>query len=358
MGSVSLTRADGTVTASWNAPAGATHYHVTYTTDNGQSWHAPVNGHTNVTANSLTFNADNGKTYIVGVRAGNTHGWSGWVNSPSIGPYTPPTPTPTPTPEPTPTPTPAPDPILTAGRGYDGDTASVSWTKYAGDDFQYYRVIVCNDSQYNGASCNGTVFKSAAIHDADSTGPVSVTNLKPGAGYGVILQVWSGGSARKIHATLPAGPSAPTNLAVAPGDGYLDIAWDAVTGATGYDVRAKKADASDWHSVASNVTTTSHRYTTTETIDYVAVRARNANGPGNWTELSRLPAHDWLNVVIQGGASAQSAQGQSQLAAPASITVTRDNNPRDEKLNVTWAAVSGAGGYSLACANTPAGNTP
>ena len=91
VGSVTLTRADGTVTASWDAPAGATKYHVTYTNDGGQSWHAPVNGHTNITATSLTFNADNAKSYIVGVRAGNDNGqWSGWRNSPEAGPYTPP----------------------------------------------------------------------------------------------------------------------------------------------------------------------------------------------------------------------------------------------------------------------------
>ena len=88
--SVTLTRADGTVTASWDAPAGATKYHVTYSTDGGGSWHAPVNDHTNVTTSSLTFGADNAKSYIVGVRAGNAGGWSGWRNSPSAGAYIPP----------------------------------------------------------------------------------------------------------------------------------------------------------------------------------------------------------------------------------------------------------------------------
>ena len=106
-GSVSITRADGTVTASWDAPGGATKYHVTYTTDGGGSWHAPVDNHTDWQTNSLTFNADNPKTYIVGVRAGNSHGWSGWRNSPAAGPFVP-TPTPTATSTPTATPTVAP----------------------------------------------------------------------------------------------------------------------------------------------------------------------------------------------------------------------------------------------------------
>ena len=112
--SVSLSRADGTVTADWPADTAATRYHVTYSDDGGSSWQAPVNDHTNIPTNSVTFNADNAKSYIVGVRAGNDHGWSNWRNSPQAGPYTPPTPTPTPTPEPDPTPTPTPEPEPTA----------------------------------------------------------------------------------------------------------------------------------------------------------------------------------------------------------------------------------------------------
>ena len=352
--SVTLTRADDTVTASGYAVSNATKYHITYTVDGGKSWHAPVEGHTNITTRSLTFKADNAKSYIVGVRAGNADGWSGWRNSPVIGPYTPP--------DPTPTPTPAPAPTLTAARSNDGSAASVSWTKYAGRDFQYYRVIVCDDSQYDGASCSGTVFKSDAIHDAGSTGPVTVTGLNAGTGYGVILQVWRGGSALKIHATLPAvpvvGPDAPANFTVTNGDGYYDLDWDAVANATAYDVRAKISNSNSWTSVATGVTATSYRYTTSNVVNVLAVRATNAGGAGPWAELSRMPSNDWLNVVIQGGASSQSAQAQSQLAAPASITVTRDNLPDDENLHVTWAAVAGAGGYNLACAATPTSNVP
>ena len=85
VGSVSVARADGTVTASWTAPAGASKYHVTYSTDNKRSWSLAAFNHseTSVTIN----NADNAKTYIVGVRAGNDAGWSGWVNSAPAGPY-------------------------------------------------------------------------------------------------------------------------------------------------------------------------------------------------------------------------------------------------------------------------------
>ena len=119
-----------------------------------------------------------------------------------------PTATPTPTPAPTATPTATPVPLvtLTATRGANGDTASVSWTAYGGSGFSYYRFIVCDASQYDGASCSGAVFRSDPYYDVNATGPVTVTGLNAGTGYGVILQVWHTGETGvlKFHATLPA----------------------------------------------------------------------------------------------------------------------------------------------------------
>ena len=87
--SVSVTRADGALTASWDAPAGATSYHVTYTDNDFQSWQLAALDHA---ATSITIDADNDKTYVVGVRAKNDSGGSNWRNSPASGPYTPPAP--------------------------------------------------------------------------------------------------------------------------------------------------------------------------------------------------------------------------------------------------------------------------
>ena len=193
------------------------------------------------------------------------------------------------------------------------------------------------------------------VYDANSTGPVAVPDLDPGTGYGVILQTWRNGSALKSHATLPAGPAAPDNLAVNPGNGYLDLSWNAVTGATAYDIRARAAGVNDWHSVANKVTATTYRYTTDQAIDQVAVRAANAHSVGNWTELSRLPDHGWLNTVQSSGSASAASNHSGSIAAkldePATITVTRDN-ARDEKLRVSWAEVTGASGYNLACSDT------
>ena len=344
--SVALTRADGTVTASWPAVSGATKYHVTYSSDNKASWTAAASPGDNHSANSITFNADNGKSYVVGVRAGNDGGqWSGWRNSPSVGPYTPPDPTPTPTPTPAPAPPAAPASV-TVTRA-DG-TVTASWN--APDGATKYHVTYSSDNKqsWTAASDNHTG-NSITITGADNS-KTYVVGVRAGNAGG-----WSGWTNSDAAAPLPA---APANFTVTNGDGFFDLAWDAVTDATGYDVRAKINNSASWSSVATGVTTNSYRYTTSSVVNKLAVRATNGNGNSAWSELSRGPNDAWLTTVQQSGASAQSVQGQSQLAAPASITVTRENNSRDEKLYVTWAAVSGASGYNLACASHPPSNTP
>ncbi len=87
--SVSITRANGTLTATWPAVDGATRYHVTYTSDNTQSWTAAASPADNHSDSAITIDdVDNAKTYIVGVRAGNANDqWSGWRNSEPAGPF-------------------------------------------------------------------------------------------------------------------------------------------------------------------------------------------------------------------------------------------------------------------------------
>ena len=82
--SVTVTRSDGTLTATWPAVAGATSYHVTYSADGGHSWSLAALNHpdASITISSVT----NSATYIVGVRARNAHGDSGWRNSPVADP--------------------------------------------------------------------------------------------------------------------------------------------------------------------------------------------------------------------------------------------------------------------------------
>ena len=127
---VTVTRGDGSLTASWDAVSGAATYHVTYSTDGKASWSLaaldhPADANTTNGVTSITFDADNAKTYVVGVRAKNGAGGSGWRNSPASGPFTPPTPEPTPDPQP-----PAAVGAVTVTRA-DG-TLTASWDAVSG----------------------------------------------------------------------------------------------------------------------------------------------------------------------------------------------------------------------------------
>ncbi len=193
------------------------------------------------------------------------------------------------------------------------------------------------------------------LDDRDSTLPIdddSRNKLSPGQP--------SGAQPGPAVPTPPVPtPAAPDNFAVNPGNGYLDLSWNAVAGATHYDIRAREAGVNDWRFVARKITGTSYRYTTSKTIDQVAVRARNADATGPWTELSRLPDDNWLTTVQSAGGAGASSSGGSiaaQLDAPTGLTVTRENSPRNEKLYVSWTAVTGATGYNLACAASPGGS--
>ena len=377
--SVTVTRSDGSLTASWDAPANAVAYHVTY--NDGTGWHAPVDNHTNIEATSLTFDADNAKTYVVGVRARNSaNAWSGWVNSPSSGPYTPPAPepTPTPTPEPTPTPTPEPTPTPTptppppaapsglTATGADG-SVTLSWGDPSDASITGYEYNVNHNDTSTGNLSGWGPWTAIAGSGADTTSH-TFTGLVNGREYRYHLRAVNGAGAGTGAPNAPpwfaaavAGipvPAAPDNFAVDPGNGYLDLSWNAVENATAYDIRARESGVNDWHSVASKVTGTSYRYTTDKTIDHVAVRAVNEDVTGPWTELSRLPDHGWLNTVQSSGASMASAQSQSQLAAPTWGTITRydDTKRRSGRIDVNWTGDSNATGYNLVCA--VAGSTP
>ena len=367
--SVSVTRADGTLTAAWDAPAGATQYHVTYTSDWGQSWTSAADAHA---ATSITISVDNAKAYTVGVRAGNDGGWSGWTNSPVAPSYFPPE-----------------RGIIIQDAG--GNPITALAVPEGGEASYYVRLAaapgettkVCvyisvrdkNDPDITFKSEAADVVSIDVVFTPDNWNTAQAVTLVAAEDDDYVNgERDSGLDARDYYAgkvdlavtEIDNDLPAPSNFTVTNGDGFFDLAWDAVTDATAYDVRAKTNNSASWSSVATGVTATSYKYTTAAVVNKLAVRATNATAASAWAELSRGPNDSWLTTVQQAGASAgpamaaaqSGASAQSQLAAPASITVTRENNSRDEKLYVTWSTVSGASGYNLACASRPPSNTP
>ena len=83
---VTLSRADGTLTATWNAPANAAAYHVTYTANDGQSWslgrHGPHADHLDARAPPTTTPP----TSSACAPATAADDWNGWTNSALIRP--------------------------------------------------------------------------------------------------------------------------------------------------------------------------------------------------------------------------------------------------------------------------------
>ena len=103
--SVTVVHQGNSLAVTWPAAARATHYHVTYSSNNGVSWQL---GALEYTGTSLIINGvDSTKTYIVGVRAKNTAGSSGWTNSAAtLG---------------------VPDPVASVTAVHKGSSLAVSW---------------------------------------------------------------------------------------------------------------------------------------------------------------------------------------------------------------------------------------
>ncbi len=261
--SVNVTRSDGQLTATWDAPSGATSYHVTYSSTGGASWDLAALAHA---SNSIAISADNAKTYIVGVRAKNDNGGSGWVNSPSSGPYTP-----------TPTPTP-PDAVasVTVTRA-DGSLAA-SWTAPAGATS--YHVTYTDDGaqswQLAALSHTGTSITFSADNAKTYIVGVRAKNSSGGSN-------WVNSPAVGPYTPGPTPPGAVASVTVTRSDGTLTASWDAPSGATGYHVTYTDDGAQSWQLAALDHAETSIEIDADNDSTYiVGVRAKNSAGGSNW----------------------------------------------------------------------------
>ena len=215
--SVSLSRADGAVTAAWPAAAHATSYHVTYSTNGKASWQFVVLDHPAVEGeNSITIDdADNTKTYVVAVRARNEAGGSGWRNSAAAGPWTPP-------------------PTLVAGEATE-TTITMTLDNYSGQ--WWYRADEASGGGGAGASGAGA---GAASGQSGCNGPVSgaqatASGLNPDTSYtlGAYANAQCSGGAIAAGAQMATMPVAPSQIAkpdVEPKRDSFKVSWSTPTG--------------------------------------------------------------------------------------------------------------------------------
>ena len=169
--SVTVTRTQDAVNASWDAPAGAARYHVTYSDDYGGSWLAAAGPDDNHAAASISLgNIDTQKTYVVAVRAGNAHGWSGWRNSaPSL-------------------PVGLPDAVASISVTRADGVLTASWPAVTGADKYHVTYSANGGNSWAAASVDHA---SASITISVANGDTYIVAVRAGNAHG-----WSGATHR------------------------------------------------------------------------------------------------------------------------------------------------------------------
>ena len=302
--SVTLARSDGTVTASWSEVSGAASYHVTYSSDNTQSWTAAAGPNDNHTATSITFNADNSKTYIVGVRASDNGGqWSGWTNSAPIASQLPAAPT---------------NVSLTRAAGQ----LTVTWT------------AVSEATSYNiNLSVDGTNSWTRAVSGATGASNTITSGVVNGlwyiAGVQAVNDKGAGGWTNSDFVAPIYSPGPVGNLSAERSGTGISVTWTAPannggSAVTGYDVNYTVDGVHSWMRAISNQSGTSATIpNASNAVDYVvAVRANNGVGEGG----------AWTNSAPVAG-----------LAGPSTVSAVKGG----DYIEGEWTAVAGATGYDV-----------
>ena len=275
---VNVTRADGTLTVSGYSVSNATKYHITYTSNGGQSWTAAACG-VNCTGTSITITGvDNYKTYIVGVRAGNATGWSGWRNS-----------------APATTTTPPDAPSSVWGERVCDSSMKVWW--HRSDGATGYDLLYSKDG--------GQTWRSAMINKNKGGFGFWTWNKHKTYWFAVRAVNAAGASAWVYSGATPPPPCevgslrAVTSTTHGQTGGSIVASWDAGKRASGYNVNYR-ASGGNWTRIASDVQATTHTGSVSGASGSydVAVQSVNDLGMSQWRN-TRVSA--WLTASSVAG---------------------------------------------------------
>ena len=266
--SIALSRADGAVTASWDAASGATKYHVTYSSDGGGSWTLAALDHAGT---SITFDADNNASYIVGARAGNDQGWSGWTNSPSAGPYTPPPPVA------------PPGSVSSIALSRADGAVTASWDAASGAT--KYHVTYSSDGGGSWTLAALDHAGTSITFDADNNASY-IVGARAGNDQG--WSGWTNSPSAGPYTPPVTAPPTPSSVTITRADGSLTASWPTSSGATSYHVTYSDNGRQSWQLAAADHAAAGSG---TESITFdvengktyvVGVRAKNSAGGSGW----------------------------------------------------------------------------
>ena len=299
--SVTLTRAAGQLTVTWTAVSAATSYNINISGDGTNSWTRAVSGATG-TGNTITKTIDSGidnwRWYIAGVQAVNDKGAGGWTNSDFVAPIY------------------SPGPVGNLSAERSGAGISVTWN--APDNN--------GGSAVTGYDVNYTVdggHSWTRVHTGlgASTTSATISNVSNAVDYVVAVRANNGvgeGGAWTNSAPV-AGLAGPATVTAVKGGDYIEGEWSAVAGATGYDVNLLYFQNEYHYRIETNMTGTSRRiyindgsYFSPEQF-VIAVRARNAHGPGAW--VNSPPATPAPTLTVSGVNAASATLNLSNHAA-------------------------------------------
>ncbi len=318
--SVTVTRADGTLTATWPAADNATGYHITYSSNNKGSWSLAAYDHPST---SITIDdADNSATYHVAVRALNASGGSGWRNSDPSEPWG--------------TPPPATPSSVTVTRS--NGTLTATWP--AADNATGYHITYSSNNRQS--------WSLAAYNHTNTTITINATNS---ATYHVAVRALNttGGSGWRnsaASAPLTPPPATPASVTVTRSNGTLTATWPAADNATGYHITYSSNNRQSWSLAAYNHTNTTITINATNSATYhVAVRALNTTGGSGWRNSGASGPYTPPEPVA--------APAMVAIAANMTeVTIGRKNDWKLDSLDVSWSAVSGAVSYQVQCVNS------
>lgn len=275
----SATTNEGTVTISWEPQEGATGYIVSFN-----------NTEYSTSATSKTFTGLSANTsYSYSICTKNANGKSSYSSTKTVKT--------------------APNYPSSPVAEADKYSVTISWNAVSG--------ATSYDVLFDGNTYKTTVTSKL------------ITGLTPGKSYKYSVRSNNSSSSssyspEKEIATLPNPPSAPKNVSVSVAANSVIVKWDAVSGATSYDV---------WFDgEVYNVTTNSKTFTGLEpdTRYQYSVRANNAGGTGTYSDLQSIRTLLTAPTV------------------PANVTATATSN----SVRISWSATPRATSYEVWLNNT------